>query len=367
MVTLAGRQLRRYELVQAAHHFILTALPFRFPDSARALSAFVDIARRSDLWPAELEQVLLSLLATAEPHAHGRLPTLIQRFRGQRRDIRDPIARFEHCVDELFRFRGISSPEIHHAIEIVERRLGDSELTQSTVAESLGIGSQELSEGFRCHTGLNFAQYLKEVRLDRSAQLLVTTRLSVKQVWAAVGYNDHSNFCHHFRSRFGCTPREYRTRRFIERGEAMAVDDGESASARSAVAVLVVDDDRGTRDWLKRKLTMIGYEVTLAETAERAILSAERLSPDVVIVDHHLPDMDGLACLGEIRRRSGNRRPAALIFTADWNVADEAEQMADLGAMFASKLSDFDEVEHLVASAVTARSMLRFSNGRDEI
>jgi len=60
--------------------------------------------------------------------------------------------------------------------------------------------------------------------------------------------------------------------------------------------LLVVDDDRGLREVLRRALALFGYEVVLAETGVQALAEVSGSIPDAVVLDVGLPDIDGLEC-----------------------------------------------------------------------
>ncbi|CAG9221615.1 DNA-binding dual transcriptional regulator OmpR [Paraburkholderia tropica] len=73
--------------------------------------------------------------------------------------------------------------------------------------------------------------------------------------------------------------------------------------------ILIVDDDRALRERIAAYLQANGMRVTHAARARdlRALLN--RVEPDLVVLDTHLPDADGLALCGELR---ANRRFHAL-------------------------------------------------------
>ena len=67
--------------------------------------------------------------------------------------------------------------------------------------------------------------------------------------------------------------------------------------------VLIVDDHPLTRDALAALLAQQGFEVVgEAEDGRRAILEAETLKPDLVLLDLTMPGMDGLTALPRIRQ-----------------------------------------------------------------
>ena len=66
--------------------------------------------------------------------------------------------------------------------------------------------------------------------------------------------------------------------------------------------ILVVDDDRALLRALEIALTARGNEVVLARTAADGIAQVSLTSPDVVILDLGLPDMDGVDVVRRVRQ-----------------------------------------------------------------
>ena len=58
--------------------------------------------------------------------------------------------------------------------------------------------------------------------------------------------------------------------------------------------VLVVDDDRNTRETLKRGLTRAGYDVLTAEDGSKAVPVLQEREVDLLITDYKMPGIDGL-------------------------------------------------------------------------
>lgn len=70
----------------------------------------------------------------------------------------------------------------------------------------------------------------------------------------------------------------------------------------ATLSVLVVDDDRGIRELLRRTFAAHGYRVEVAATGVEGRSMARRMRPDILIVDHHLPDVPGDALLASLKR-----------------------------------------------------------------
>jgi AraC-like DNA-binding protein len=83
-------------------------------------------------------------------------------------------------------------------------RLGD-------VAAKVAFTSPgHLSRLFRQHYGLGFQAHLQELRLEKAAELLRTTKLPVARIAKRVGYRDVSRFGQHFKRRFVNSPTAWR-------------------------------------------------------------------------------------------------------------------------------------------------------------
>ena len=69
-----------------------------------------------------------------------------------------------------------------------------------------------------------------------------------------------------------------------------------------------------------------------------------------MVLDVHLPDINGFTCLRELRRRCPGDRPAVLLFSADLDVEEQSDDARTLGAAVVSKLCDLEELERVIAS-----------------
>jgi len=69
----------------------------------------------------------------------------------------------------------------------------------------------------------------------------------------------------------------------------------------TAVHVLVVDDERAIRHFLRVSLTAHGYTVHEASTGREALAAVTTLRPDIIVLDLGLPDMDGIEVTRQVR------------------------------------------------------------------
>ena len=100
---------------------------------------------------------------------------------------------------------------ISRTISIMHQEIA-SPLRIATLARRMNLSSSRYSHLFRRETGQSPARYLHDLRLDCALTLLYDSTMSIKEVMAAVGFNDPSHFTRDFSERHGTSPREFRSR-----------------------------------------------------------------------------------------------------------------------------------------------------------
>ncbi|HXV60501.1 MAG TPA: sigma-54 dependent transcriptional regulator [Vicinamibacteria bacterium] len=116
--------------------------------------------------------------------------------------------------------------------------------------------------------------------------------------------------------------------------------------------VLIVDDEDLIRWSLQQKLTNWGYRTFQAPDAQTAIELAESESPDLVLLDIHLPDRNGLEVLQAIKELDA--RCIVIIMTA-YGVLEDAVKALRFGAYdFVSKPLNFEELKATLQNALEA-------------
>ncbi len=87
-----------------------------------------------------------------------------------------------------------------------------AELTAAQIAQSARISESECLRCFQRTIGTPPSQYVKQLRVQKAAQLLAATGRGVAEIGALCGFQDASYFTKTFRERKGCTPSEFRQR-----------------------------------------------------------------------------------------------------------------------------------------------------------
>jgi two-component system, OmpR family, response regulator MprA len=100
---------------------------------------------------------------------------------------------------------------------------------------------------------------------------------------------------------------------------------GTASRSGTSPRIMIVEDDRGLRQSLRRALADQGYEVEAASDAYAATERVGQFRPHLVVLDLMLPRGDGLELARRLRRRPGGANMAIVILTAKDSVADRLE------------------------------------------
>ena len=85
-----------------------------------------------------------------------------------------------------------------------------------------------------------------------------------------------------------------------------AATEEKMSTGRPPFSVLIVDDDAGLCETLRRMVASIGYEVACAEDARSAIAVIAKHTPDIIITDIYMPAGDGFELLNWLRNSAIN-------------------------------------------------------------
>jgi two-component system OmpR family response regulator len=106
--------------------------------------------------------------------------------------------------------------------------------------------------------------------------------------------------------------------------------------------VLVVDDEQSLADVLVSVLRREGWEASAAYDGREAVRMARELTPDVIVLDVMLPDIDGLEVLRQVRAR--DEGVSVLFLTARDDVEHRVAGLTAGGDDYVTKPFSLEEV-----------------------
>ncbi len=100
----------------------------------------------------------------------------------------------------------------------------------------------------------------------------------------------------------------------------------------STPILLNVDDHEAARYARSRILSSAGFQVHEAGTGEEALAKADEHRPDLILLDVHLPDINGIAVCRRLKEGQQDRPVMVIQISASALTAAHAKEALDAGA-----------------------------------
>jgi two-component system cell cycle response regulator DivK len=102
--------------------------------------------------------------------------------------------------------------------------------------------------------------------------------------------------------------------------------------------ILIADDNRDTREMYALYLSMTGYSVALAEDGHEAVVKARTVRPDLIVLDLHMPKVDGWAAMRTLHGDAATARTPIVVLTGhDFKNYLRASALAEGASSFLMK------------------------------
>lgn len=198
--------------------------PIRAGNSEEAKALFdklVEVSSRGDIESFMLSMTRFSL-------ALGKTIDILNKSRIEKipismKDFYIRLATFESIDDLKNQFYQViekitpqrSQVETRHdaLVDSIKRYIGEqftAELSLKGIAAEFKLSQGYLGTIFKESVGMSVMDYINHKRLDKSAELLLRTELSIGEIMERTGFHNESSFYKLFKRRFGATPKAYR-------------------------------------------------------------------------------------------------------------------------------------------------------------
>nr|WP_295681991.1 helix-turn-helix domain-containing protein [uncultured Lachnoclostridium sp.] len=120
------------------------------------------------------------------------------------------VERIENACRNVAAKKKITSIGTVEKAKLYIREHYHKELSLEEVSRQVNISPYYFSKVFKEETGINFIDYLTELRMKVAKQLLLESEKSMKEIGIMVGYSDPNYFSRSFKKNVGKTPTEYK-------------------------------------------------------------------------------------------------------------------------------------------------------------
>jgi AraC family transcriptional regulator len=102
----------------------------------------------------------------------------------------------------------IQDRRVRQVVELIE---SEPRCSIRDLAQNVGLSPAHLQRLFKQTTGAQLGSLIAENRLQKAAELLMVSNMSIKEIAHVVGYRHHSSFVRAFHRRFDQAPKHFRT------------------------------------------------------------------------------------------------------------------------------------------------------------
>ena len=99
---------------------------------------------------------------------------------------------------------------IAEVIKYIDDNYNNYALSLENVAKQFDVDAKKMSKYIKKYANITFHKYLTELRIEEAKRLLITTDMSIEQIYNQVGYVSRTTFMRAFNSVEKITPSEYR-------------------------------------------------------------------------------------------------------------------------------------------------------------
>ncbi len=122
--------------------------------------------------------------------------------------------------------------------------------------------------------------------------------------------------------------------------------------------ILCVEDNQDNLFMLQRRLTRVGFEVTIAMDGAQSVDWAKTLLPDLIVMDLNLPGLDGCEATRRLKSQPETKHIPIIVLTADTTRKSREQALAAGCDDFELKPIDFQGLVGKIRSLVSRSATL---------
>ena len=194
----------------------------RFAYASQRLAELLELCHQQHVMPSRVIQYFVRFLGELEYRtygvssaAHDQIADSTDSMRKAlteeelRKDLHNALqsilAPEQSCSTQPLEY----SPEVTQALSYIQTSY-QHKISLTSVSEHVGLSSGYLCRIFKEETGLSINAYINNLRMTKAGELLKDKNSYIKEVAAAVGFEDQLYFSRLFKRYYGITPSEYR-------------------------------------------------------------------------------------------------------------------------------------------------------------
>jgi YesN/AraC family two-component response regulator len=94
-------------------------------------------------------------------------------------------------------------------MKCINENISDPDFNVEKLVENVAMSRAQLHRKLKEITGVSTGEFIRNLRLEQAAQLIIQGEINISQVAYAVGFNNQTHFSTVFKKHFGVAPSEY--------------------------------------------------------------------------------------------------------------------------------------------------------------
>jgi DNA-binding response OmpR family regulator/two-component sensor histidine kinase len=144
-----------------------------------------------------------------KPFDNDELQVRVHNLISQRRALQEKFSRKLTLSPSKIETESPNDRFIRKALETVEQHLSNAEFTVEQFQEEMAMSRMQLHRKLKALTGFSASEFVRDIRLQRAADLLTQEGINVTEVAYSCGFNSNSYFTQCFKEKYGTSPSKY--------------------------------------------------------------------------------------------------------------------------------------------------------------
>ena len=94
--------------------------------------------------------------------------------------------------------------------KVIDENINNPDLSPEQLSSALGVSRSKLYRELKRIDGYSLSDYVRNVRLEKAAYLLVNSKLNIQEIMSEVGFINSSHFTKIFKLKYDMTPSDYK-------------------------------------------------------------------------------------------------------------------------------------------------------------
>jgi len=145
-----------------------------------------------------------------KPFEQKELLIRVKNLIEQRKLLREKFSKDISLPAEFAVYNKVEKEFIEKASTIVEKYLTDENFNSEVLAKEMFMSRSQLTRKMQSAAGQGPGEFIRNYKLNRSAELILQNKLSITQIALEVGFGSPAQFTRAFQKHFNCLPSEFK-------------------------------------------------------------------------------------------------------------------------------------------------------------